>query len=64
MSDVHEPECQTGVCICVELRTAYHRGRDDAAQDVQHVIDYAFKSAGIMQAFIKRSDAIQAAKGE
>lgn len=39
----HEPECDAydpQSCICPDLRAAYQRGREDAAQAVAAVKDY------------------------
>lgn len=41
----HEPECPTGIdwyemCECESLRSAYQRGREDAAKAIESVIPY------------------------
>ena len=56
---IHEPECwDMGVCICVMLRAAYKRGRQDAAQDVAAYADSEYM-------LIKSWDvAVAAARGE
>lgn len=69
----HEPECWFqpqevyGVddidCICSQLRTAYQRGRYDAASDVRSLAPVDFNPA-IDQGKVWQEDAVTAARGD
>lgn len=69
----HQPECpkttqreySAEACpACSLLRIAYKRGREDAAADVALLVkEYPKKHNDITFSFLKRADAIDAARG-
>ena len=78
---IHEPECQCSpkftlyvggtfgnekVCICAELRYAYQRGREDAAQEIltEPTVVMFDEEHPNGDCWLRRNDAYVAARGD